>query len=145
MVQPNATVLLLQDNEPHPSMTRIKVSGGDRVGRKISVRSVLVTATSLPIALVTTPVIAQPGTWAIDVIVNNGDVIPGTGSVFNAYNQPSINEEGLVVFRARGRGGGWRAATHGNLYAPGRNPPHPPGLDSAPRQEGRNPPNAEQQ
>ncbi|MFO0032970.1 MAG: hypothetical protein ACK54Z_12005, partial [Cyanobacteriota bacterium] len=58
-----------------------------------------------PMALVQAPVLAGSEPWTIDIIVNNGDLIPGTSKVFNAYNQPSINNEGLVVFRARGRGG----------------------------------------
>jgi hypothetical protein len=48
---------------------------------------------------------AGPSNWLIDVLVNNGDLIPGTSKVFNAYNQPSINNDGLVVFLGRGRGG----------------------------------------
>lgn len=38
-------------------------------------------------------------------VVNNNDLIPGTEKNFNSYNQPSINANGLVVFRARSRGG----------------------------------------
>ena len=59
-------------------------------------------------------------------VANNGDVIPtdsssncgschedmasssgptSEGSKFNSYNQPAINKEGVVVFRARSRGG----------------------------------------
>jgi hypothetical protein len=62
-------------------------------------------AACVPIALVQAPVLAGSEPWIIDVIVNNGDLVPGTSKVFNAYNQPSINDGGLVVFRARGRGG----------------------------------------
>lgn len=48
---------------------------------------------------------AQQRVWA--PIVNNGDVMPGTEStLFNSYNQPSINDRGLVVFRARSKGQG---------------------------------------
>ena len=43
----------------------------------------------------------QPLTWT--TIVNNGDTVPGTTLNFNSYNQPAINNNGLVVFRARGR------------------------------------------
>ena len=39
-------------------------------------------------------------------IVNNGDAIPGQTKTFNSYNQPSVNTDGLVVFRARGKGPG---------------------------------------
>ena len=43
-------------------------------------------------------------------VVNNGDTVPTTSKNFNSYNQPSINDAGLVVFRgalagrARGQG-----------------------------------------
>lgn len=48
---------------------------------------------------------AQVSPWAS--AVNNGDAIPGTpGSRFNSYNQPSINANGVVVFRARSSGQG---------------------------------------
>jgi hypothetical protein len=41
-------------------------------------------------------------------VVNNADKVPATDKNFNSYNQPSINNAGLVVFRARssGKGGG---------------------------------------
>jgi hypothetical protein len=38
-------------------------------------------------------------------VVNNGDNIPGTNIKFNSYNQPSVNVNGSVVIRARGKGG----------------------------------------
>jgi hypothetical protein len=45
-------------------------------------------------------------------VVNINDVMPGTvtgtnpdGRTFNSFNQPSVNSQGLVVFRARSRGG----------------------------------------
>ena len=41
-------------------------------------------------------------------VVNNGDAAPGTGAVFNSYNQPSVNSSGLVAFRARTQGKGTR-------------------------------------
>ncbi|WP_136809870.1 PEP-CTERM sorting domain-containing protein [Desulfosediminicola flagellatus] len=38
-------------------------------------------------------------------VVNNGDYLPGSATkTFFSYNQPSINDEGLVVFRARAKG-----------------------------------------
>ena len=37
-------------------------------------------------------------------VVNNGDPVPGTTKNFNSYNQPSVNDNGLVVFRARSQG-----------------------------------------
>ena len=39
-------------------------------------------------------------------VVNNGDLVPTTSKNFNSYNQPSINDAGLVVFRARSSGQG---------------------------------------
>lgn len=44
-------------------------------------------------------------TFAWQVVVNNGVVVPGTTRTFNSYNQPSLNVDELVVFRARSRGG----------------------------------------
>lgn len=38
-------------------------------------------------------------------VVNNADTIPTTNKTFNSYNQPSINDAGVVVFRARSQGG----------------------------------------
>jgi hypothetical protein len=40
-------------------------------------------------------------------VVNNNDVMPGApgARTFNSYNQPSVNQDGLVVFRARSKGG----------------------------------------
>lgn len=42
-----------------------------------------------------------------DKVVNNGDLAPGgaTGATFRSYNQPAINDAGIVVFRARSRAG----------------------------------------
>ncbi len=42
-------------------------------------------------------------TWT--TVVNNNDLMPPTDKNFNSYNQPSVNERGLVVIRARSRGG----------------------------------------
>ena len=47
-------------------------------------------------------------------VVNNNDLMPGVTRTFNSYNQPSVNVDGLVVIRARSRGGdGQGPATHG--------------------------------
>lgn len=43
------------------------------------------------------------GAWR--TVVNNADTVPTTTKNFNSYNQPSINDAGLVVFRARSQGG----------------------------------------
>lgn len=54
---------------------------------------------------------AQAGTFKFQVVVNNSDLVPGTAKPFNSYNQPSVNDIGLVVFRARSRGGMGQPAT----------------------------------
>lgn len=43
----------------------------------------------------------QPLVW--ETIVNNGTAAPGgqVGAVFRSYNPPSLNEDGIIVFRAR--------------------------------------------
>lgn len=52
-------------------------------------------------------------TW--QTVVNNGDPLPfdACGRIFNSYNQPSVNAFGLVVFRARSRGGVCGEPGHG--------------------------------
>jgi hypothetical protein len=49
---------------------------------------------------------ADPQVWT--TIVNNGVTMPGTQAapaLFNSYNQPALNDNKLVVFRARSKGG----------------------------------------
>ncbi len=41
-----------------------------------------------------------------ETIANSATVAPGTANAFNSFNQPSINQSGLVVFRARTAGSG---------------------------------------
>lgn len=56
--------------------------------------------------LFTGPLNAAPlSTW--QTVVNNADTVPTTdpSKTFNSYNQPSISDEGVVVFRARSQGG----------------------------------------
>ncbi len=50
-----------------------------------------------------------------ETVVNNGDAVPTTDPVknFNSYNQPSINDAGLVVFRARSSGQGGQGPATG--------------------------------
>lgn len=38
-------------------------------------------------------------------VANNGNTPPGSTKNFNSFNQPSVNDSGLVVFRARTQGG----------------------------------------
>ncbi|RPI48164.1 MAG: hypothetical protein EHM59_01870, partial [Betaproteobacteria bacterium] len=47
------------------------------------------------------------------VVVNNGVTVPGDSRTFNSYNQPSVNVDALVVFRARSRGGQGGEPAHG--------------------------------
>lgn len=54
---------------------------------------------------------APPFAW--QVVVNNGDVVPGDSRTFNSYNQPSVNVQRLVVFRARSKGGQSGEPAHG--------------------------------
>ncbi len=63
---------------------------------------------------------SPPGfTWS--TVVNNTDLMPTEGCAkdpakckpFNSYNQPSVNLEGLVVIRARSRGGQGETGGHG--------------------------------
>jgi hypothetical protein len=46
-------------------------------------------------------------------IVNNGDTAPGSTTTFRSYNQPSINGNGLVIFRARSSSGAGGAQIDG--------------------------------
>jgi hypothetical protein len=46
-------------------------------------------------------------------VVNNADKVPTTTKNFNSYNQPSINDAGLVVFRARSSGQGGQGPATG--------------------------------
>jgi len=52
---------------------------------------------------------AEPLTW--QTIVNNADLMPGSTVTFNSFNQPSVNANGLVVFRARSKGGAMERST----------------------------------
>ena len=48
--------------------------------------------------------VPAPFVWA--TVANSATVIPGgDGRVFNSFNQPSVNSTGLVVLRARSKGG----------------------------------------
>ena len=51
------------------------------------------------------PAYAADLTYEWYTAANNGDLIPGTDKLFNSYNQPTVNDGGRVVFRARSRGG----------------------------------------
>jgi hypothetical protein len=50
---------------------------------------------------------------AWQIVVNNGVTVPGDTRTFNSYNQPSVNINGLVVFRGRSKGGTTGEPAHG--------------------------------
>lgn len=56
-------------------------------------------------AVMLTPVASGQSSPRWQTIVNNGDAAPGGTTRFRSYNQPSINDSGLVVFRARSSSG----------------------------------------
>ena len=60
-------------------------------------------ATIAPFALAAPPA----GIFSWITVVNKEDVMPNSasGRTFNSFNQPSVNANGLVVFRGRSRGG----------------------------------------
>ncbi len=86
----------------------------------------LAIVTTLTISAATTSIAAPPPLPSFNwqTVVNNGDYIP-TASCnpttptappcrkYNSYNQPSINEKKLVVFRARSKGGSGGEPVHG--------------------------------
>lgn len=49
--------------------------------------------------------VAAAGDFSWQVVVNNGVKLPGDTRNFNSYNQPSLNVNGMVVFRARSTAG----------------------------------------
>jgi hypothetical protein len=61
---------------------------------------------SLAIAALTSAAPPSPPWFTWSTVVNNTDTMPPDNKKnFNSYNQPSVNERGLVVIRARSRGG----------------------------------------
>ena len=80
----------------------------------------ILTCSALAFAQITPQVKPQPQpTWT--TVANNGMTMPGSNVVFNSYNQPSINVNGTVVFRARSKGGSGGTPVHGiYLYKPGK-------------------------
>ena len=68
-------------------------------------RKILVAAVAALFATGTLAVSAGDLTYEWYTVANNGDLIPGTTKHFNSYNQPAVNKHGMVVFRARSKGG----------------------------------------
>lgn len=67
--------------------------------------AVLATAVALLCICGSTSARADGLTYEWYTVANNGHRIPGTEKLFNSYNQPAVNQDGTVVFRARSRGG----------------------------------------
>lgn len=68
-----------------------------------------------------TPQAKPQSQLAWNTVANNGMMMPGSSAKFNSYNQPSINVNGTVVFRARSKGGSGATQVHGiYLYTPGK-------------------------
>ena len=75
-------------------------------------RRLCVAGIALMLTATSSAVLAQSPAW--QTIVNNAELMPGTSVTFNSFNQPSVNSDGLVVFRARSKGG----SASGVLTAP---------------------------
>jgi len=71
--------------------------------RSWKLAAAIVAALSMTTEAVAADVLPADVQWS--TVVNNLVVIPGSpGKVFNSYNQPSLNEAGYLVFRARSKG-----------------------------------------
>jgi len=70
-------------------------------------KSILATAVACVCVSSVQSAVAGDLTYEWFTAANNGDLMPAAASTrfFNSYNQPAINKEGVVVFRARSRGG----------------------------------------
>lgn len=73
--------------------------------------SIIPATVSAQIETVPTPEPTIQLSW--DVVVNNGFTVPNDTRVFNSYNQPSVNINNFVVFRARSKGGSAGEPAHG--------------------------------
>jgi len=76
-----------------------------RLGAVMESKAILATAVALLCVSGSPAADAGDLTYEWYTAANNGDLIPGTGKLFNSYNQPAVNKNGMVVFRARSRGG----------------------------------------
>jgi hypothetical protein len=77
---------------------------------------------ALTLALFASQAVAQQLTWTVGV--NNADIAPGgaAGATFKSYNQPAINNAGVLVFRARSTVGSAQQVDgvyQRNLFPPG--------------------------
>lgn len=93
----------------------------------MNTKAMLATAVACLFALISTSARAADLTYEWYTVANNGDVMPTDSSsecgschedmasnasqpsagakIFNSYNQPAVSKQGVVVFRARSRGG----------------------------------------
>lgn len=60
---------------------------------------------------------AQPAYFVWATAANSGDLMPGSSRTFSSFNQPSINSAGLVVMRARSKGGSQAGEPIRGIYA----------------------------
>jgi len=72
--------------------------------------AVLSAAVAVPVSAAPLP---APDLYQWTTVVSNNDLMPETTKNFNSYNQPSVNMNGMVVIRARSRGGSGGQPTHG--------------------------------
>lgn len=79
--------------------------------RRTLVQSFAVTLGAL--ALVPGAALGADPVFSWQTVVNNGVTVPGDTRTFNSYNQPSINVNRMVLFRARSKGGTTGEPAHG--------------------------------
>lgn len=68
---------------------------------------------ALALTVTVAPCASAQTTFTWTTVVNNGVTVPGDTRKFNSYNQPSLNINRLVVFRARSKGGMTGEPAHG--------------------------------
>ena len=78
-------------------------------------RAYLSSLRQLFFTMLVVPAISQAGIAQIvwTTVVNNGTLMPESGKTFNSYNQPAVNSSGLLVLRARSKGGASGEPMHG--------------------------------
>ena len=98
--------------------------------RMLTLVLVAMVAGTVPTSLNAAPPALGALSWT--TVVNNNDVMPGSGrwvdgtwteKTFNSYNQPSVNATGLVVIRARSKGGEGGGSGSGGTGGEGGNQP----------------------
>ena len=72
---------------------------------------------AVALAFISSQAAGDPMLAPWQIVVNNGDIVPGDSRNFNSYNQPSLSMDGFVVFRARSQGGTGGEPAHGVLPA----------------------------